>query len=137
MFKHKRNNPKIKLIINAPSNDKKSLEKVENGYIEEYAEMYNDLLINIKSNPNKKTQKIKYEVNIENKKQLLERIAKLEQKITIKDNINKSRWCIDSIVNGKRFQSEAKYIKNSKENAYEKINEKKQKIIKQLTIDIE
>ena len=137
MYKHKRNNPNISLIINAPRNDKKSLEKVENGYIEEYAEMYNDLLINIKSNPNKKTKKIKYEVHVENKRQPLERIAKLEQRIKIKDNKNKSSWCIDSIVNGKRFQSEAKYIKNSKENAYEKINEKKQKIIKLLTINFE
>ena len=99
--------------------------------------MYNDLLINIKSNPNQKTKKIKYEVHVENKRQLLERIAKLEQRIKIKDNKNKSSWCIDSIVNGKRFQSEAKYIKNSKENAYEKINEKKQKIIKLLTINFE
>ena len=38
VFKNKEHNPKIKLIVNAPSNDKKSLEKVENGYINEYAE---------------------------------------------------------------------------------------------------
>jgi len=78
VFKHKDKNPKIELIIDAPSNDKKSLEKVENGYIQEYAVKYGEHLINIKSNPNNKTKKIEYKVNIENKTQLEERIAKLE-----------------------------------------------------------
>ena len=85
VFKHKDKNPKIELIINTPSNDKRSLEKVENGYIQEYAEKYGELLLNIKSNPIK-TKKIEYNVNIENKKQLEERIAKLENKLTIKDD---------------------------------------------------
>ena len=67
-FKHKDKNPKIELIINTPSNNKKSLEKVANGYIEEYAERYGKQLINIKSNPNNKTKKIEYNVNIKNKK---------------------------------------------------------------------
>ena len=57
LFKHKDKNPKIELIINAPSNDKKTLEKVENGYIQEYAEKYDKLLLNIKSNPNNKIKK--------------------------------------------------------------------------------
>ena len=67
VFKHKDENHKIELIINAPSNDKRSLEKVENGYIQEYAEKYGKLLLNSKSNP-LKTKKIEYNVNIENKK---------------------------------------------------------------------
>ena len=65
---HKDKNPKIELLIDVPSNDKRGLEKVENGYIEEYAEKYGKLLLNIKSNPNNKTKKIEYNVNIENKK---------------------------------------------------------------------
>ena len=68
VFKRKDENPKIELIIDAPGNDKRSLEKVENGYIQEYAEKYGKLLLNIKSNPNNKTKKIEYNVNIENKK---------------------------------------------------------------------
>ena len=40
VFKNKNKKPKIELIVNAPSKDKKSLENVENGYIEEYAELY-------------------------------------------------------------------------------------------------
>ena len=90
VFKHKNNNPKIELICNSPSHDKKSLEKVENGYVEEYAEKYGKLLINIKSNPNNKTKKIEYNVSIENKKQLEERIAKLENKLKIKDDAKKT-----------------------------------------------
>ena len=101
VFKHKDKNPKIELIIHAPSNDKKSLEKVENGYIEEHAEKYGKLLINIKSNPNNKTKNIEYNVSIENKKQLEERIAKLENKLTIKDDTKNKRWFIDSLLTEK------------------------------------
>ena len=53
VFEHKDKNPKIELIVNCPSFDKKSLENAEKGHIEEYADKYSKLLINIKSNPNK------------------------------------------------------------------------------------
>ena len=86
VYKHKDKKPKIELIVNAPSNDKKSLESVENGYIEEYAEKYDNRLLNIRCNPLKKVKKINYKVNIENKEQLDARIAELEGKITIKDD---------------------------------------------------
>lgn len=137
VFKHKDKNPKIELIINTPSNDKKSLEKVENGYIEEYAERYGKQLINIKSNPNNKTKKIEYNVNVENKKQLDERIAKLENKLTIKDDTKNKRWYFDSIIDGKRHHTEARYGKTPKDKALEKINKKKQEKINELTIYFE
>lgn len=122
--------------MNTPSFDKKSLERVENCYIEEYAEKYGDLLINIKSNPNIKTKKIEYKVNIENKTQLEERIAKLENKLTIKDDTINKRWYID-IIDGKRYHSESRYKRCSKEDALTKINVKKQEIFKELTIYFE
>ena len=137
VFKNKKHNPKIKLIINAPSNDKKSLEQVENGYIHEYAEKYGNELINIRSNPNKKTKKIEYKVTIENKKQLEERIAKLENKLTIKDDAKNKCWLIDSIIDGKRFKTMARYGKTSKEEALTKISVKKQEKIKELTVYFE
>ena len=90
VFKHKDKNPKLELLIDAPSFDKKSLGKVENGYIEEHAEKYGKLLLNIKSNP-LKTKKVEYKVNIENKRQLEERIAKRENKLSIKDDEKKKR----------------------------------------------
>ena len=114
VFKNKEHNPKIKLIVNAPSHDKRGLEKVENGYIEEYAEKYGKLLINMKSNPNNKTKKIEYNVNIENKKQLEERIAKLENKLKIKDDIKNKCWLIDSIIDGKDTKRWQDIIKHQK-----------------------
>ena len=137
VFKYKNNNPKIQLIVKAPSYDKKSLEKVENGYINEYADKYGKHLLNIKSNPNLKARKIEYKVNIENKQQLEERIAKLENKLTIKDDAKNSFWYIDNIVDGKRFKTMARYSKTSKEHALEKIKLKKQNKINELTIYFE
>ena len=135
VFKNKQHKPKIELIINAPSNDKKSLEQVENEYIHEYAKVYK--LINIKSNPNKKIKKIEYKVSMENKSQLEERIAKLENKLTIKDDAKNKCWFIDNIIDGKRFKTMARYGKTSKEDALTKINEKKQEKIKELTVYFE
>ena len=51
---------------------------------------YGKLLLNIKSNP-LKTKKVEYKVNIENKRQLEERIAKRENKLSIKDDEKKKR----------------------------------------------
>ena len=86
VFKHKDKNPKIELIVNAPSKDRKSLEDTENGYIEEYADIYCQKVLNIRCNPKRKTKKVEYKVGIENETQLKERIAKLEKKLTIVDD---------------------------------------------------
>ena len=40
VYKNKDKNPKIELIVKAPSSDKKSLEKVENEFINKYGEIY-------------------------------------------------------------------------------------------------
>ena len=125
------------MIVKAPIYDKKSLENVENGYIHEYADKYGKQLLNIKSNPNMKAKKIEYKVNIENKQQLEERIAKLENKLTIKDDAKNSFWYIDNIVDGKRFKTMARYRKTSKEHGLEKIKLKKQNKINELTIYFE
>ena len=68
VYKNKDNDPKIELLIDAPCNDKKTLEKIENAYIEEYANKYKKLLLNVRCNPLKKAKKIEYEVSIENDK---------------------------------------------------------------------
>ena len=100
------------------------------------ADKYGKLLINIKSNPNK-TKKIEYKVNIENKTQLEERIAKLENKLTIKDDTKNKHFYFDAFIDGKRYETMARYGKTPKDKALENINEKKQKIIKELTIYFE
>ena len=115
VFKHKNKNPKIELIMNTPSFDKKSLENVENCYIQEYAKLYGKLFINIKSNPLKKVNKIEYTVNIENKVQLLEeRIAILKNKLTIKDDTINKQFYFDPFIDGKRYKTMARYGKKQK-----------------------
>ena len=51
VFKNRRYNPKIEPIVQAPSRDRKTLEKVENEYIHEYAMKYGGKLLNKKANP--------------------------------------------------------------------------------------
>ena len=127
----------MELIIEAPCNDKKSLEKVENGYIQEYAEKFGNKLLNIKCNPLKKVKKVEYQVKIETKDELMKRIEKLEKKLIIKDDEIHSRLFFDAIINGKRQHMEARYIRCSKEEAMTKINQKKQEKINELTIYFE
>ena len=89
VYKDKDKNPKIELMELCPSKGRKSLEKVENGYVEEYAEKYGKKLLNVRHNPNKKAKKIEFQVKMENEKQLRKRIGKLDKKLTIKDD---ERW---------------------------------------------
>ena len=48
VYKHKNNNPDIKLIVNAPCKDRKELEKIETEYIILYSEKYGEQLLNKK-----------------------------------------------------------------------------------------
>ena len=58
VYKNRKYIPKIKLIVKAPSKDRKPLEKVENEWIHEYATKYGDKLLNIKSNSNLKRKEV-------------------------------------------------------------------------------
>ena len=51
-------------------------------------------LLNVRSNPNKKVQKIEFQVKMENEKQLRERIAKLEKKLNSKEDLKKNPYSI-------------------------------------------
>ena len=48
VYKYRDDNPQIDLICLCPCTDKKTLEKVENSYINEYKQKYGDDLLNIK-----------------------------------------------------------------------------------------
>lgn len=136
VYKFKNYAPKIELLVNSPCDSKRSLEEVENKYIDYYAKMYNDQLINIRMNPNKrKIKEIKYKVQVDNEKELRARIAQLESKIKIKDNTKDKYIFYDCNINKKRYRTIAKYNKNSREDATEKINQEKQKLINRLVID--
>ena len=125
VFKHKDKKPKIELIVNAPSKDERSMENMENGYIEEYAEKYGQKLLNIKCNPKRKTKKIEYKVEMESETQLKERIAKLEKKLTIKDEKN-NLFDFDAVFEGKRIKTMARYNNDTKESAIDQIKQKKE-----------
>ena len=129
VYKNRDKNPKIELIVKAPSGDKKSLEKVENEHIYEFSEIYGKKLINVKSNPNIKPKKIEYQVSIENQQQLEERIAKLNNKLKIKDDAKNNYWYIDNVINGERYKTKARYNNITKDDALTNISKKKQEII--------
>ena len=131
VFKYKDKKTKIELIINAPSYDKKSLGKVENGHIEEYADKYGERLLNKRNNP-LKTKKIEYKVEIENESKLEKRIKALDKKLTIKDDTKNKRFFFDAVVNGERHNTVARYTKCSKEEGLSKIEQKKQDKINEL-----
>lgn len=134
VFKYKNKNSHIKLIENVPSKDRKALEKVENGYIEEYPLKYGDKLLNKKNNPCKKIQPLQYKVSLENEEQLRKRVQELTGKLIIKDNQINSHFVIDAMINNKRCYSKARYINSSKDTAYKKISKQQQKFIEELTI---
>lgn len=121
------------MLVVCPSYDKKSLEKVENSYIAEYAEKYGHRLINVRSNP-LKVKKVEYTVKIENKQQLEERVAKLNRKLAIKDDQVNKTYYYDSIIDGKRYKTMSRYGKKQKDKAFEQISAKEQKLINELTI---
>ena len=81
---------------------------------------------------------IEYKVNLENEKQLKERIAKLDKRIKIKDDTENEFLFYNTIIEGTRYETKARYgKKQTKEEALEQICEKKQKLIKELTIHFE
>lgn len=96
-------------------------------------------MLNVRGNPLKKKQrtKLEHEVVIESNKQLIARIEQLEGKIIIKDNVEKEYWYYDTVVNGKRYRTIAKYNIKLKGDALKQISAKKQKLIKELTVDFE
>ena len=137
VFKHKDKNSEIELIVYAPSKDKKSLENVENKHITEFADKYGELLLNKRCNPLKKSKKVEYQVMMENKQQLEERIAKLEDKLTIKDDAKNKLFYFDAIIDGKRQHMASKYKRCTKDEALKSITRKQQEKIKELTIYFE
>ena len=93
--------------------------------------------MNVKCNPLRKVKKVEYTVKIENKKQLEERIAELDKKIAIKDDIKNKQVFFNTMINRKRLATKARYGKKPKDQALEQINNKKQELINKLTVYFE
>ena len=73
IYKYRNDNPIIELICNCPCKDKKTLEKIENSYINEYKQQYGDRFLNIKGVKKVKKIKNEFKVEMENQKQFEER----------------------------------------------------------------
>ena len=66
IYKYRNDNPTIELICLCPCKDKKTLEKIENSYINEYKQEYGDDLLNIKGVKKVKQIKNEFKVEMEN-----------------------------------------------------------------------
>ena len=66
IYKYRNDNPTIELICLCPCKDKKTLEKIENSYINEYKQEYGDDLWNIKGVKKVKQIKNEFKVEMEN-----------------------------------------------------------------------
>ena len=138
VYKYSKYKPKIELIVKAPCFDKKKLEEIECKWIERYAQDCGEDLLNIRGNTSRKRSQRKtivHEAVMESDKQLIARVEQLEGKIVIRDNPEIGYWLFDTVVDGKRHKTKARYNKGSKDEAFEKISAKKRQLIKELTID--
>ena len=133
IYKYRNDKPNIRLICNCPCKDKKTLEKTEYSYIDEYKQKYGELLKNIKGvkKVTKKTSQVK--VDMENQKQFEDRLEKLGYKVRIKDDTIRSYLEIDARVDGKRIHHIRRF--NNKQEAFQQLSEIQQKCIQELTID--
>ena len=138
VYKNSIYKPKIELIVKATCFDKKRLEEIEMKWIDWLAQDYGSDLLNVRGNTSRRrTQRktVVHEVVMESDKQLIARVEQLEGKIVIRDNPEIGYWLFDTVVDGKRFASKARYNKGSKEEAFERISAKKRQLIKELTIE--
>ena len=135
IYKYRNDKPIITLICNSPCKDKKTLERIENSYINEYKQKYGDKLLNIKGVKRVKTKKNEFKVEKENQKQFEDRLEQLGYKLKIKDDTIRSYLEIDARVDGKRIEHKRGYNENNKQEASKQLSEIQEKCIQELTID--
>lgn len=137
IYKYCDDKPKIKLICLCPCKDKKTLEKIENSYINEQKQKYGDRLLNIKGIKKVKEIQNEFKVEKENQKQLEERLEKLGVQLRVKDDTIRSYLEIDARVDGKRIKHKRRYNENNKQEAFKQLSEIQQKLVQELTVDWE
>ena len=82
-----------------------------------------------------KKKEVKLKVEMENEKQLRERLTKLGITLRIKDDPVNQLFYYDGVVNGKRCETMSRYKKIPKEEALAKLTKKQQQLIEELTIN--
>ena len=135
IYKYRYDNPKIDLICQCPCKDKKTLEKIENSYINEYKQKYGDELLNIKGVKKIKPKTAQFKVELETQKQLEQRLEQLDRKLKIKDDTNRSYLEIDARVDEKRVHLIRRYNKDNKENQYKELSKIQQKLVQEFTVE--
>ena len=118
-----------------PCVSKQALLKIHCAYIEEYKFLYGSQITNrtFTKHEKKEAKKIEYKAEMGNEDKLRDRIAELNEQIKIEDNENKKFFYFDTKIDGKRHPGKARYNKSSKEKAFKRINEKKDKLINDIT----
>ena len=137
IYKYRNDNPTIELICECPYKDKKTLERVENSYINEYKQKHGDQFLNITGIKKVKTIKNDFKVEMENQKQLEERLEKLGVKFQIKDNTINDYLSINTVIDGKRIYHKTRYNKDNKQEAVNQLSKIQQKLIKKFSVDWE
>ena len=127
----------VKRGCNCPCKDKKTLEKIENSYINEYKQQYGDKLLNIKGVKKVTKKSSQFKVEMENQKQFEQRLEKMGYKFRIQDDTIRSYLKIDTNVNGKRYQFKRRYNKDNKQEAFKQLSEIQQKLVQEFTVDWE
>ena len=74
---------------------------------------------------------------MENQKQLEERLEKMGYKLRIKDDTIRSYLEIEAVINGKRIKYKRRYNENNKQEAFKKLSEIQQKLVKEFMVDWE
>lgn len=111
--------------------------KIENSYINEYKQKYGNKLLNIKGVKKVKEKKNEFKVEMENQKQLEDRLDKLGVKLRIRDNTVGNYLKIEAVIDGKNIYHKARYNENNKQEQFENLSKIQQKIIKEFTVDWE
>ena len=84
-----------------------------------------------------KTIKNEFKVEMENQKQLEERLEKMRYKLRIKEDTIRSYFEIDAVINGKRIKHKRRYNKDNKQEAFEQLSQIQQKLVEEFTVDWE
>ena len=111
---------------------RKELEKIENGYKEEYSKKYGEMLLNKRCNPLRKKE-TKHFYEIDNEENLHKR-AGLEKKIIKECN---NMYIIDTIVKELRVKTKSRFSSQTKEKAFQQICKKKEDVINKLITEFE
>lgn len=127
VYKNKQYKPTISLVCNYPCHSKEELESCETFYINKYAKLYKDKVLNKRMNDEKKPKKIvSFKCNIMSNEDFNNKIVK---KFVIKDNVKDRSFEIQYREGGERVKIKKRYNKCCKDEARDYMQVKQQELI--------